>query len=151
MSDSNGNTQLEQPSADPKTALRSLDRLVGQWKVTGQGIGGTVTFEWMEGGAFLMQHVNLEHEGRTIKGLEIIGYDKASNDLKSHYFDSSGDILEYVWEISGDDLTIWFGSRDSESVFKGRFSEDGNTNSGGWVWPGGGYESSMTRVEPGQP
>ncbi len=37
-----------QPSPD----LKSLDRLVGTWEMSGE-VSGTVSFEWMEGGFFL--------------------------------------------------------------------------------------------------
>ena len=33
----------------PSPALRALDRLVGTWELSGD-VGGTVTYEWMEGG-----------------------------------------------------------------------------------------------------
>jgi hypothetical protein len=35
-----------------------------------------------------------------------------------------------------------------ETVAKGEWSDDGNTLSGEWVWPGGGYNETMTRIEP---
>lgn len=139
-------TQAQQQSKR-NPALKSLERLVGGWNVSGQDIEGQVIFEWMEGGFFLIQHVDLIHDGRKIKGMEIIGYDEESDALKSHYFGNSGGVLEYTWELDDDTLTIWFGEKGSPSVFSGTFSEDGNSNTGRWVWPGGGYESTMTRVK----
>jgi hypothetical protein len=131
-------------------ALRSLDRLVGTWNVTdptAKGeINGRVRFEWMEGGCFLIQHVDLDHTGHKVQGMEIIGYDEASGSLKSHYFGNEPGILEYTWEVTPETLTIWFGDKGSPGAYRGKFSEDGNTNTGAWEWPGGGYESSMTRA-----
>lgn len=148
MADNNTATQAPQQTPAPNPALRTLDRLVGTWDVSGEDIQGQVKFEWMEGGYFLMQHVNFVHDGRPIKGIEIIGYDEPSNSLKSHYFgnDPSG-ILEYTWELSDDTLTIWYGEAGSPSKFTGKFSADGNSNTGAWEWPGGGYSSTMTRRE----
>ncbi len=140
------NTNAGQRSAGPNPALGSLDRLVGTWNVSGPEISGRVTFEWMEGGFFLMQHVDLDHGGSRIRGIEIIGYDEESEALKSHYFGNSGGILEYTYELRDETLTIWFGDAGSPGKFEGAFSDDGNTNTGGWTWPGGGYESTMTRV-----
>jgi hypothetical protein len=58
-----------------------------------------------------------------------------------------GDTLDYVYEVEGDSLTIWGGERGSPAYYQGRFSDDGTTCSGAWVYPGGGgYESTMTRV-----
>lgn len=133
---------------DPSTAaLRSLDRLAGTWAVTGGGLSGTVTYEWMDGGRFLVQQVDLVHEGQPNRGVEYIGYDQESGTLRSHFFGTGGEILEYTYELSGDTLTIWFGDQQSPARFVGTFSPDGTTNTGAWQWPGGGYESTMTRVE----
>jgi hypothetical protein len=41
--------------------------------VTG-GAEGTVRFEWMQGGFFLVQHVELEQYGQRISGIEVIGH-----------------------------------------------------------------------------
>jgi hypothetical protein len=140
-------TNDQQQPPQPNPALRSLDRLVGTWNVSGPDIHGQVTFEWMEGGFFLVQHVDLEHGGNKIKDTEYIGYDEESKALRTHYFDSAGGILEYTYEVHDDTLTIWFGEKGSPAKCEGKFSDDGDTNTGGWTWPGGGYESTMTRVE----
>ena len=147
MAENNTGAQVNPQPLTPSPALRSLDRLIGTWKVSGPGLDGQVTFEWMEGGFFLMQHVQLNQGDQKTQGIEIIGYDQESNSLKSHYFGSDGSILEYTWNVSDDTLTIWFGTSDSPAFYRGRFSADGNTNSGAWEWPGGGYESTMTRVD----
>jgi uncharacterized membrane protein len=46
------------PPAPPSDKVRALDRLVGDRRVTG-GAEGTVRYEWMAGGYFLIQHVEL--------------------------------------------------------------------------------------------
>jgi hypothetical protein len=132
----------------PNPIVTSLDRLVGTWNVSGPDHSGQVSYEWMEGGHFLVQHVDLVQDGQRNKGVEYIGYDQPSGTLRSHYFGSHGDVLEYVYEITDDTLTIWFGQAGSPASFTGTFSEDGNTNTGEWKWPGGGYRSTMTRVRP---
>jgi hypothetical protein len=134
-----------------RSALRSLDRLVGTWAVDGPGTGGTVRYEWMEGGAFLVQHVDLVANGETTRGVEYIGWDPESQTLRSHFFGNSGEILEYTYDLTGDTLTIWFGGTDSPAKYVGTFDSTGNRNAGGWQWPGGGYESNMTRVEEVEP
>ena len=59
-----------------------------------------------------------------------------------------GNTLDYVYEVDKDTLTIWGGQKGSPAYFKGTFSDDGNTCTGGWVYPGGGgYKSTMTRVK----
>ncbi|MBC7929498.1 MAG: hypothetical protein H7Z38_02925 [Rubrivivax sp.] len=145
------NTQVQQPKPNPD--LESLGRLVGTWKVSG-GAKGTAIYEWMEGGFFLVQHVDLEHDGRKIKGIEIIGHEhefgaEPSAEIKTRFYGYlDGLTLDYVYEMDGDTLTIWGGEKNSPAYYKGRFSGDGNTVTGGWVYPGGGgYDSAMTRVK----
>lgn len=127
-------------------ALRSLTPLVGTWTIDGPGLSGTVRYEWMDGGGFLVQHVDLVSNGETTKGVEYIGVDADSGLLRSHFFSAGGEILEYVYDLTGDTLTIWYGGVDSPAKFVGRFDADRVRNTGRWVWPGGGYESNMTRV-----
>jgi hypothetical protein len=38
--------------------------------------------------------------------------------------------------------------KGSPNVYRGEWSDDGNTLTGEWVWPGGGYKETMTRIEP---
>jgi hypothetical protein len=141
----------DQQAPQPNPDLRALDRLVGTWNVSG-GATGQVTYEWMEGRFFLVQHVDLEQYGQRLKGIEIIGHEKPFGaepgpDLKSRYYDSMGNTLDYVYELEGDTLTIWGGEKGSPAYFRGTFSADGNGCAGAWVYPGGGgYESTMTRV-----
>jgi hypothetical protein len=58
---------------EPSPDLKALNRLVGTWEHSG-AVRGTTTYEWMEGGFFLIQRVDLEQYGQSIKGIEIIGH-----------------------------------------------------------------------------
>ena len=144
----NNHTNDQPPAPKPDAELEKLDRLVGKWKISG-GAQGTVTYEWMEGGFFLMQHVDLNGN----KGIEIIGRERGfgvtepSKDIKSRYYGSDGSTFDYVYELDGDTLTIWGGEKGSPAYYKGKFSDDDNTLVGSWVWPGGGYDSTATRVK----
>jgi len=92
----------------------------------------------MEGGFFLIQHVDL---GAEAKGMELIGHERPlgqepSADVKSRFY---GNI--------GDTLAIWFGQRGSLAYYEGTFSEDDDVLIGPWHYPGGGgYEAISTRV-----
>jgi hypothetical protein len=151
MSNTDTNVQGESQLAGPNPDLRTLDRLIGTWKVTG-GAQGTERYEWMEGGYFLIHRFDFDHGGHQVKGMEIIGHlhpfgEAPSADIKTRSYDTMGNTLDYVYEISGDTLMIWGGERGSPAYFKGTFSADGNTCAGAWVYPdGGGYASTMTRV-----
>jgi hypothetical protein len=150
MDNDNQNPQVEFQSPSPNPDLKSLDRLVGVWKQSG-GVQGQITYEWMEGGFFLIQRIDLDHDGHQVKGIEIIGHEQPfgaepSEDIKSRYYGTDGSTFDYVYEMDGDTLTIWGGAKGSPAYYRGQFSADGNTLSGGWVYPDGGYESSATRI-----
>lgn len=144
------NPQAAYQAASPHPDLSSLEKLVGTWNLSGDA-QGQITYEWMEGGFFLMQQVDFEHDGHSIKGLEIIGHlrpfgEEPSEDIKSRFYSSTGDTLDYVYELKENTLTIWGGEKGSPAYFKGTISPDGNRCTGGWVYPGGGYTTIMTRV-----
>jgi hypothetical protein len=156
MTDNNTSTQTEQQPARPNPALKGLDKLVGTWNVSdpsGKGeINGRVSFEWMEGGFFFVQHFDLDHNGHKARGIEIIGYGRdwegtVSRDCTSRLFDNDGNAFAYTWDVDDDTLTIWGGERGAPANFKGKFSDDRNTLTGRWEWPGGGYQATMTRVK----
>jgi len=126
-------------------ALKALDVLAGTWEISGPGHHGTVTYEWMDGGHFLIQHVDLTQDSQRTTGTEYIGHHPDSDTLRSHYFGSTGDILEYTYELTGNTLTIWFGEPGSPAKYTGTFNDDASSATGAWSWPGGGYESTMTR------
>ncbi len=149
--DSTTNTPAQPMSPLPNPDLKKLDRLVGRWKVSG-GAHGEVSYEWMEGGFFLLQKVELDHDGHKIKGLEIIGHEQLFGaepgaEIKSRYYDNLGSTFDYVYELDDDTLTIWGGEKGSPAYYRGKFSDDGDTISGGWVYPGGGYEANSNRIK----
>lgn len=152
MTNDDTTTQDQQQHPEPQPDLKQLNRLVGTWEVSG-GAEGEVTYEWMEGDFFLLQHVDLEQYGQPSSGIEIIGHEQKfseepSEDIHSRFYDNMGNTLDYVYELDGDTLTIWGEEKGSPAYYKGTFSDDGDTVIGEWVYPGGGgYESTMTRVE----
>lgn len=150
MTENTHSSVASQP-AQPAEDLKRLEKLVGTWTLSGE-TSGQVSYEWMEGGFFLLQHVDMVYAGNHIKGLEVIGHlrsfgEEASLDIKSRFYSSLGETLDYVYELTGNTLMIWGGEKGSPALFKGTFSEDGNTCIGAWEFPGGGgYSTTMTRV-----
>jgi hypothetical protein len=150
VADDKTNAQQQPPTPNPD--LKSLDRLVGTWKVSGEA-QGQIRFEWMEGGFFLVQHLDLEYGGRKLKGIEVIGHlqrlgEEPSKEIWSRVYSfPDGLTLDYVYELADDTITIWFGHKGSDNRMKGTFSPDGNSFSGAWEWPGGGYQITGTRVK----
>ena len=87
-------TDARRDRAAERCEVQALDRLVGTWEVTG-GAEGTVRYEWMPGGYFLLQHVDLTQFGQPATGMEVIGNlrpfgEPAGKDVVSRYYDSIG-------------------------------------------------------------
>ena len=142
-------TNMRQQAA-PSAAMRALDRLVGRWNIAG-GATGTVSYEHLDGNHFLIQHVALRQGGRTITGVEVLGHlrpfgGERSEHVHSRFYDNAGNTFDYVYQLDHDTLWIWAGEHGSPAHFRGVFEPDGNTIVGAWIYPGGGYTSTMTRV-----
>jgi hypothetical protein len=127
---------MEQPGPNP--ALERLDALVGEWKMEAGAPGGPpwpgearVTFEWLEGRAFLIERWTVDMP-EAPDGIAIIGPDESGERLRQHYFDSRG--VERIYEMSfGDgDWKLWRDGDDFSQRFSGTFSDDGKTISGRW-------------------
>lgn len=136
MTDNDSTPQQVPPGPDP--ALKALDRWLGTWDMHGRtldsdvdNVHGRATFEWLPGGYFFQQRIELDFAGMQIESLEVIGYDPATGTFPSTvYSNMAGLPLPYRWEIDGDELTIT--TEMLGAAFRGRWSEDGATFSGGW-------------------
>jgi hypothetical protein len=105
------------------TALGPLERAIGTWKVTGshpalpgRTVYGKVTFEHIEGGAFIRMHSEVE-DPEFPEGVAIFGTDGDEGECTMLYFDSRGVARKYDVEFHGDGFA-W--SRDSQK-FAQRF------------------------------
>jgi len=155
MTKNTANEQAPQQAGTPHVALKRLEKLVGTWEIRGRtpdakedNILGRMTCEWMPGGFFLTQRGEIHFGGSTIRTLEIIGYDPASDTFAaSVYSDMSGAVLAYHWDVRGNTVTHW----TATDKYTGTFSEDGRILSGGWkpIASKGGmaYDAVMTRVD----
>lgn len=93
---------FQPPVPDP--ALKRLDFLVGTWKLTGSTVEGPMgpageisgeeTYEWMEGGFFLVHHWHgtFEVGGTQVveAGYEFYDYDPETGRYRTHFFNSLG-------------------------------------------------------------
>jgi uncharacterized protein DUF1579 len=128
---------MQPPGPDP--ALKHLERFVGTWEVHGRtldseedNVSGRLTFEWLPGGFFLQQRVQLDFMGMDVRGLEVIGYDPSSGRFPSTVFSNMvGVPIPYEYDIQEDHLTIRT-ELAGGATYTGTFSEDGTTMSGGW-------------------
>jgi len=140
-------TKSKAPTRPP--GLKVLDKLVGRWTISG-GSEGEVSYEWMDGGFFLFQRGEVKRDDGKYKYRGFIGYEhgpgaEPAKVITSRLYTSTGDTLDYTSEADEKGMTIWFGAKGSPAVYRGEWSDDGNTLSGEWKWPGGGYKETMTR------
>jgi hypothetical protein len=125
----------EQPTK-PAPELKSMEVLIGKWnneiqfKSDPDNEGtGWVTYEWMEGGFFIVEHFEQTFKKeRAHKGISIIDYDRQSQTCLSHFFDSHGNIRTYKLSIR-DGVFMITGAWER---YKGEISEDGDTITGTW-------------------
>jgi hypothetical protein len=128
---------MQLPAPDPE--LKRLDRFVGTWELRGrtQGsqeddVSGRIAFEWLPGGYFLQQRIEIHFAGFDVGGLELIGYDPERGVYPSTVFSNLiGTPLAYEYRLDGDDVTIHT-EVGGGATYRGTFSPDGSAMSGGW-------------------
>jgi hypothetical protein len=116
-----------------------LDAFIGEWTIEASFEGappGTVAFEWMPGGKFLVQRWEVPHPAAP-DGLAVIGYDEGRGTYLQHYFDSRGVARVYEMTLEDDTWTLSrteadFGPLDFAQRWVGTFSDDGRTIEGAW-------------------
>lgn len=154
MADNNNDRAATLPKT-PNPALKKLNHLLGDWKQAGAW-EGTASYEWMDGGFFMIQRFTGNTPDGHYEGIEYICFDEDTQTLRSHLMDTNGSNFTYTYEINDDDpenvtATIWFGEKGSDNFLSGKMSKDGNTLTGRWQWPEGdgkigGYDAVLTRV-----
>ena len=109
--------------SDRDPALQPFDALIGTWatEATHPRFDGVVprgiTFEWLEGGHYLVQRSRSEHE-HFPDGISVIGAPEDGDGLVMEYFDSRGVRRTYGVSLGDGVLRIW---RD-DPTFAQRFS-----------------------------
>jgi len=128
--------------------LDDLEVLVGEWAMeAGPPDGppwpgeGRLSFDWIEGGGFLVQRWTIDLP-EAPNGLALIGVgdspvpvgeDDPGDGYRQHYFDSRGVHRVYEMSLEGRTWKLW---RDGPGFvpqrFTGEISEDGKTIAGRW-------------------
>ena len=93
-------------------ALEPFDALVGSWTTTATHplvdavVPGRVTYEWLDGGRFLVQRSHNDHE-RFPDAICVIGAAESGDGLVMEYFDSRGVRRTYGIAIADGVLRLW--------------------------------------------
>jgi hypothetical protein len=123
---------------DLRTKLEPFEALLGEWAIelTHPMLGdtvirGRVTYEWLEGGRFLIQRAVNEHP-EIPDSLSVIGVMEGEDELSMQYFDSRGVHRVYAIGFDGTELTL---ERDAPGFAQrgnAKLSDDGSTLAGVW-------------------
>jgi len=113
--------------------LSKLEVLVGEWKVDVPGVEAQAraSFEWLEGGGFLIQRSTIDRPEYP-NGVMVIGATGPDGGLQQHYFDSRG--VHRVYDMTLDEgvWTLFREGPDWPQRYVGRIGDDGNAITGRW-------------------
>jgi hypothetical protein len=114
-------------------ALKDLETLVGLWQTTGthpyfpdKTFHGQTSFGWIEGGAFLIMHSEID-EPEIPSGVAIFGSDDQEKKLYMLYFDERGVSRKYNLTIEEHGLTWWRDDPHFSQRMTTTIAPDGNT------------------------
>lgn len=129
--------------------LDKFDALVGTWDSTathpslpGVEVPGTASFEWLEGGHYLIGRSRNEHADFP-DSLLVIGVD--GDGLVMHYYDSRGVERDYGTSLSDGVWRLWRDDSEFAQRFTGSFVDDASTIAGQWEasHDGGSWEPDL--------
>lgn len=109
---------------------KKLDKFIGTWNTVGhilptsssarQEIRGIDSFEWLDGGYFLLHNSGLDLGDNKQHTLQVLSIDERENHFLSQYYDNNGNSGQMQVTVM-DDLWIFKGE---SMLFKGSFSEN---------------------------
>ncbi|HEY7632876.1 MAG TPA: hypothetical protein VH817_19375 [Thermoleophilaceae bacterium] len=94
------------------SALEPFDALIGTWdteakhRLVDEVVTGNVTYEWLEGGQFIVQRSHNDHE-LFPDAICVIGPPEEGDGLVMEYFDSRGVRRTYGISLSDGVLRMW--------------------------------------------
>jgi hypothetical protein len=124
------------PAARP-AGLGRREVLVGEWDTEALfpfdppvTLPGRTTFEWLEGGFFLIQRWTIEHPDAP-DGIAVISTGTGGT-FAQRYFDSRGVHRTYEMSLNDGVWRLWRDSPGFAQRFTGRLSKDGGAFRGAW-------------------
>jgi hypothetical protein len=123
-------------AAKPNPRLQMLGILVGNWSTTGTHpqvpgttFHGRTSFAWIEGGAFLVMHSQID-EPEIPSGIAIFGTDDTSGECSMLYFDERGVSRRYEVSLADNVWKWWRNAPGFSQRFTAQISPDGRTITG---------------------
>jgi hypothetical protein len=122
-----------QEASIPNPALRPFSVLIGKWNTTGtHGLvpntvfHGRTSFEWLEGGAFLMMHSEIDEPGIP-SGIAVFGSDDSEEEYYMLYFDERGVSRKYEVTLRDNIWKWWRNAPGFFQRYEGTIVDGGNT------------------------
>ncbi len=129
---------LKNEAAIPNPLLEPWSVLVGEWDTIGKHrllpdttLHGHASFEWLEGGAFLMMRTETEEEGFP-SGIAIYGSDDAAETCTMLYFDERGVSRKFEATLRDNVWKQWRNAPGFSQRFTGTLADNGDTILGVW-------------------
>jgi hypothetical protein len=124
---------MKNEASKPNPALAAFKILVGAWTTTGthplvpgKTFHGRTTFEWMEGGSFMVMRSQID-EPEIPSGISIFGSDDSTGEFFMLYFDERGVSRKYDVSLIGNVWKWWRLTPEFSQRFEGTISENGNS------------------------
>jgi hypothetical protein len=114
---------------DRDPALEPFDALIGTWDTEATHplvdavVPGTITFEWLEGGHFVVQRSHNEHE-LFPDAICVIGRPETGEGLVMEYFDSRGVRRTYGISLENGVLRMWRDHPGFDQRFSATLADD---------------------------
>jgi hypothetical protein len=133
--------QPGQKPPKPNPALKELEVLVGEWEMElshsaflpnpSDTVKGRVSFEWVEGGAFMEMRQG-EKPPNPPAALWLIGRDESEKGYEILYFDARAVSRIYQMTFENGVWKMWRESPGFSQRYEGRLSSDRNTIEAHW-------------------
>ena len=127
------NQHSMQEASIPNPALKPFSILIGNWSTTGTHLlipntvlHGRTSFEWLEGGAFLMMRSEIDEPGIP-SGIAIFGSDDSTHEYYMLYFDERGVSRKYEVTLQDNIWKWWRNTPGFSQRYTGTIVDDGNT------------------------
>jgi len=124
---------IRNEAAKPNPMLEPLSVLVGTWNtvgthplVQGKTFHGRTSFGWIEGGAFLIMHSEID-EPEIPSGIAIFGTDDTTSECSMLYFDERGVSRRYEVRLEENVWKWWRNAPGFSQRFAVTIAPDGRT------------------------
>lgn len=123
----------KQKASIPNPALKSFSLLIGEWDTIGAHplipdttLHGRTSFEWLEGGAFLIMHSEIDEPGIPT-GIAIFGSDDSTGECFMLYFDERKVSRKYDVSLEKNTMKWWRNAPGFSQRMTNTFADDSNT------------------------